>query len=363
MSRNRVIYNSLALYASQVSATGQQTGQGTIAEIIRVQDFNEGFQRSLENILQYGNLAPIDRKDVEPPDVTANFTYYNADFLNEQRLGFYVTPSGSSELVTCISGILTQKTNVKNYYLAIADEGYDEHGYRQPTTGCIAVGNGYIGNYTLTASLGQVVQSAVDINGFNIAAYSQIDGINDVPAVDSNGLQVNAQFLIPTGQTNQYAGQISSIQPRDVILNLTGIFPFAIPDLKVTNLEINIPISLEPINKLGSFYPVSQQITFPVICTINVDAEFGDLNDEFDLKDVLCEDAYTLSFRFNKPSCTATGQAAMIIVASGCKLVNSDTTTAIGSNGTVSAQWEVAIGGITDVNGIYFSGSFPNGIV
>lgn len=365
MGRNRVYYNSLALYASQVSGTAQQTGVGTVAEIIRTQSFSDQFQRTLESILEYGTLAPIDRVDVEPPTVTCDFSYYPVDFLNEKRLGFYVTPSGQTQLVTCLSGILTQVTDNKNYYLVIADEGYDEHGYTQATTGCIGVGSSFINNYEITAQLGQVATSTVGVDAFNISVYSSLDGVNNVPAIDPvNGQPANASFLIPTGAQNQYAGQVSAIQPRDVVLDLVGNWGFEIDtsNLKVSNFTLGIPLSREPINRLGSFFPVSRQITFPVICTVNVDAEFGNLQN-FELSDLLCSGESTLRFRFNKPVCGGSGDAAMIIVCSGAKIVSANTDTSIGANGTTSCQWEVAIGGIGDTqHGIFFSGSYPTGL-
>jgi hypothetical protein len=366
MARSRVYYNSLALYASQVSGTAQQTGVGNILEIIRAQTFSDSFQRTLQSILQYGTLAPIDRVDVEPPSVTANFSYYPVDFLNEKRLGFYVTPSGSTQLVTCLSGILTQVTDNKNYYLAIADEGYDEHGYTQSQTGCIGLGNCFINNYEFSASLGQVATSTIGVDAFNVSVYSSVDGTNNVPSIDpANGQPANASFLLPTGAQNQYAGQVSAIQPRDVVLNLAGNWGFEIDtsNLKVSNFQLTIPLAREPINRLGSFFPTSQQIVFPVIATINVDAEFGNLQN-FELSDLLCSGESTLSFRFNKPVCGGSGDAAMIIVCSGAKIVSSNTDTAISANGTTTCQWEVAIGGLGDTqHGIFFSGSSPTGLL
>jgi len=363
MSRNRVYYNSLALYASQV--TGNQTGVGSVAEIVRAQTFSDSFQRTLQGIVAYGKLAPIDRLDVEPPTVTTNFSHYPVDFLNEKRLGFHVTPSGSTQLVTCISGILTQVSDEKNYYLAIADEGYDEHGYHQTTTGCIGIGNGFINNYELSAQLGQIATATIGVDASNISVYSSLDGTNSVPAINpANGQPQPYTFIIPTGSTNQYAGQISAIQPRDVDISIVGNWGYAIDtaNLKVSNVQLTIPLSREPINRLGSFFPVSRQITFPVICTLNVDAEFGDLQN-FELADLLCSGESTLSLRFNKPVCGGSGDAAMIIVCSGAKIVSTNTDTSIGANGTTTCQWEIAIGGIGDTqHGVFFSGSYPTGL-
>ena len=123
MARNRTIYNVLAVYASQVSPSGMQTGASAIKQLSRVQSFDEDFSRNLTDVNQYGNLAAIDRIEVEAPTVNASLSYYLTDGSNERYLGLSVSPSGSATgaLFSCISGILNKVSDEKNYYLLIAD--------------------------------------------------------------------------------------------------------------------------------------------------------------------------------------------------------------------------------------------------
>ena len=54
MARNRTIYQVLALYASQVTATGVQTGVNSIKQLSRIQSFDEDFSRTFTDVNPYG---------------------------------------------------------------------------------------------------------------------------------------------------------------------------------------------------------------------------------------------------------------------------------------------------------------------
>ena len=118
MSRNRIIYQSLGVFASQVAADAPQTAADAVKQLTRVQSFDSSFERNLEDINQFGNLAAIDRLDTEAPTVSATLEYYLTDGGNENLLGLSVT-RGAQAGVSCISGILKKETDEKNIYLMI----------------------------------------------------------------------------------------------------------------------------------------------------------------------------------------------------------------------------------------------------
>lgn len=177
MPRNRVIYNTQALYVSQVKADEMQTDPGEILQLSRVQTFDEDFSRNFTDINQYGNLSSIDRLEVESPTVTASFSYYLTDGFNEKKIGLNVYSSGSSfsNLRTCISGFLTKETDEKNYYLLITDEGNDAAGYIGNNSGVIGIGNGFISSYSINAGVGSIPTAEVEIEGLNMKIYSNLN--------------------------------------------------------------------------------------------------------------------------------------------------------------------------------------------
>jgi hypothetical protein len=87
MARNRVIYQSEALY---VSSGLNSTASGAHAQLERVQSANYNFSISRQDINQYGQLSRIDSIVLEPPTVGLDFTYYLTDGFNERALNFYV---------------------------------------------------------------------------------------------------------------------------------------------------------------------------------------------------------------------------------------------------------------------------------
>jgi hypothetical protein len=335
MARNRTIYNVLAVYASQVGVSGMQTGANTIKQLSRVQSFDEDFSRNLTDVNQYGNLAAIDRIEVEAPTVNANLSYYVTDGSNEKYLGLSVSPSGtpSSQLFSCISGVLNKATDEKNYYLLIADEGNDANNYDigklNPVgkSGIIGVGNGFITSYSVTAAVGDLPTATVDLEALNLRVYANATNSLDVPAVNpENGQPITtAKFRLPIGQTNDSEAQVSALQPGDVIFSIptSGVLGFNNQDLKVQDFTLSFDLARTPLQKLGSRFAFSREIDFPVTATLEVNAEVGDLEDG-NLADVLCENKnYDFTIRMNRPSCGGTSSnAALIYVFKQAKLIS-----------------------------------------
>ena len=121
--RNRVIYQSQAVYVSQdVNATGVATGTTDNKDLNRIQSCNYSFNISRQDVNQFGELAAIDRIITETPTVSLEGSYMVANLGNEKKLGFHIwagPETASNSVVSCISGIVDSETNdgVKNYYI------------------------------------------------------------------------------------------------------------------------------------------------------------------------------------------------------------------------------------------------------
>jgi hypothetical protein len=372
MSRNRIIYNVLALYASQVGPSGMQTGDNTIKQLTRVQSFDEDFTRNLTDVNQFGNLAAIDRIEVEAPTVNGSLSYYVTDGSNENYLGLTVTPSGGSNNVSCISGILNKSTDEKNYYLLIADEGNDASNYNADNispvgqSGVIALGNGFITSYSINAAVGEIPTATVDLEALNVRVYADANGADDVPAVNPvNGLAITtAQFKLPVAQTNDNSAQVTALQPGDIEFTLDGIVGYDEENLKVQDFTLSFDLARTPLQKLGSKFAFSREIDFPVTATLEVNAEVGDLQDG-SLASLLCDNTtYDFTITMKKPDCNGNGEPALRYIFKGAKLITQNFSSAIGDNATMSATYEVQLGSPQDnLKGIFISGSFPGSVV
>ena len=111
MARNRVIYQSEALFAGQKSTASTVTAAHTtedMRQIHRVQSANYSFNIARTDVNQFGELAAIDRVALETPTVSLDFTYLLANFANEENMGFKINDYlvTNPTLVSALDGML-----------------------------------------------------------------------------------------------------------------------------------------------------------------------------------------------------------------------------------------------------------------
>jgi hypothetical protein len=366
MPRNRTIYNVLSLYAGQVtgSATGQHTGVGSIRQLTRVQSFDEDFSRNFTDVNQYGNLAAIDRIEVEAPTVSSSFSYYPTDGSNERYLGLTVT-TGTQTLTSCLSGLLNKTTDEKNYFLLIADEGNDAVGYNAGAggrSGVIGIGNAYITSYSVDGAVGDIPTASVDLEALNVRVYANATGTtNPIPAINpTNGFPVTTSFFsLPNAASNDSATQVAALQPGDITLNIDGLTGVSISDLKVQSFSLAFDLGRTPLQRLGTRFAFSREIDFPVEATLSVEAILGDLQDG-NLADLICQTGTVdCSVIMRRPACGALGTPSLAYVLRGAKVGSQAISTSIGDNATFTAEYQVQIGGPQDLaRGVFISGTY-----
>ena len=383
MGRNRIIYQSLALFAGQTGVTANHTGVGSIRQISRVQSWDSDFSRSFTEINQYGQLAAIDRIELEAPTVNMSTSWYPTNGFNERLIGLSVAHSGATTVPALLSGILNKETDEKNYFLMVADEGNDAVGYNKARTGVFGIGNAFLTSYTLDAGVGDVPTASADFEALNFAVYSGVftgeatgTGVANLPIlpaiIPESGIPVTGRFRMPIAVSNNTTGQIPVLRPGDVTFNLkpAGVISPTNPayvkglnvdDIKVQSISFSTDLSRTPIEKLGSRFPFSREIDFPITATLSVEAQLGDLED-FNLADLLCETGfYDLSVTLRQNSCSGNGDPGLVVQLKGAKLLSESISTAIGDNASVTLEYEASIGGPQDTGkGVFMSGTYPS---
>tara|TARA_Y100000004_G_scaffold77940_1_gene87727 strand:+ start:5084 stop:6478 length:1395 start_codon:yes stop_codon:yes gene_type:complete len=280
MARNRIIYQSQALFAAP-SSTGyhvQFADHGTnandavgsvawtgatglissgynrslIEPITRVQSANFNFTINRQDINEFGKLARIDSIVMESPTVGLDFNYYVTDGGNERKMGFNVPTSkildGGRANETayastgdgCISGFsalsgLIEDTQGNNYFIVTSKEGVDVQGDNvdagTANFDLISIGNGFISDYTLEAAVGAVPTASVTVEAFNIKVDDRISGAKNlasqkiqIPGVDdTNGEKVENYLSFNAGtinSTGEEAGLITALRPGDLTLEI-----------------------------------------------------------------------------------------------------------------------------------------------
>ena len=199
MARNRVIYQSQALFIAP-SSTGVQvsgvTAPGTAAtstpftpvsagslasgisllkKMDRIQNCNFNFTINRQDINEFGKLARIDSIVMEAPTVGLDFSYYVTDGYNERLMGFNITGVTDTNIVNgaqAISGLLSDLQG-NNYYILTVDEGEDVvGGTLTPNSTIVGIGNGFISEYSFEASVGAIPTASVTVEAFNIKSDS-----------------------------------------------------------------------------------------------------------------------------------------------------------------------------------------------
>ena len=188
-NRARVIYQSEALYAGTVDATGHHftvngTGYNTqaladaaggdvrtgIMQLRRVQSANYSFSINRQDVNQFGQLARIDSVSIEPPTVTLDFSYYLTNGVNERLLGFNVDGASSALDDEILLGKTAAADNPggKNFFILTTPEGTDAVGNTgvDSEKSVIALGNGFVSNYSIEAAVGGMPTASVTVDGY-----------------------------------------------------------------------------------------------------------------------------------------------------------------------------------------------------
>jgi len=332
-----------------------------IVQINRVQSANYSFDIARQDVNQYGQLGAIDRVILEQPTVSLDFSYYANSGDNEKSLGFTL---GSTK--GALADILSGGKDIQNYYILISPEGTDANVDKVIATGqgkVIGVGNAGLTSYSLEASVGGFPTVTVNAEALNMKFYAQPSGlVPTVNAEDGSPITNNA-FKVPN--PDQGAGY-SALRPGDITLSVSGL-GFNTSDLKIQSFTLSTDIGRDPIQKLGSKYAFSREITFPVTVNASVEAIVGDIGGSDNLgnalTDLVCDDknSFDLVFTLGAPTTDCLQSTpptrAMRYTLKGAKLDSQEVSSSIGDNKTVTLGFSAQIAGPTDTaKGLFIEG-------
>lgn len=372
MARNRVIYQSEALYVADGSAVPTATHADTIIkQLHRVQSANYGFTINRQDVNQFGNLARIDQISIEAPTVNLDFSYYLGTGVNESALGFTVgTASGVASFISGLVDSNVAANNIgivsgRNFHILSVAEGNDANGSAASVytgaanTRTIGIGNAYITNYSLEAAVGGLPTVSLTAEGLNVNVVSGSSGV--VPGINVEaGTPSTNLFKLPApvsgsiGTTALRPGDISIYLPDSVVTDLpSGVegAPFNNTAAHIQNLSIEIPIGRTTLERLGSRFGFTKVIDFPVEVTVNVSAIVADLKSSGAISSLLDADTTkTLGFAFKLPG----ANTRIIYEVRGAKLVSENFSSAIGDNKSVDLSFTTQIGSPQDTtNGVF----------
>ena len=372
MPRNRVIYQSEALY---VSSGANSTTSGQHFQLDRVQSANYNFNIARQDINQFGELARIDSIVLESPTVSLDFSYYLVDGANEAALGFYV-PTGSSQTQSQFPSGQLGTGDGQNFYIVTTTEGSDLNAETGTSAlsgkSVIGIGNAYLTDYTVDLSVGNIPTVSVSMEGVNMNAFtlgSGNSGSNSNASINQeSGTRSNLPVVL--ANPNSYTGSsiTSALRPGDVTVSFgsfsgqTGAGGFTIlggtSGLHIQSASLSLPLGRTPIERLGSKFAYARTVDFPVNSTLTINGIQNDLGTGT-LTDLLDNNPKSdIIITINKPGQTPAVPAVRYTVKRA-QLDSVSYSSSIGANKTVDLTFSTQIGGVNDItNGIQMSGSY-----
>jgi hypothetical protein len=383
MARNRVIYQSEALFINQDAAYS-----GGYNQIERVQSANYSYTINRQDINQYGQLGKLDSIIIDAPTVSADISYYLTDGFTERALGFFVsnladTGDGSDSHVTSgsfISGHCADSSG-RNLIILTTPEGTDADLPERAPTGTlnssIGIGNCYLSDYSLDLSVGAIPTVSVSFDALNINAISTPDatGVSS-PAINPiNGAKLVSNQALPvavTGYTGADGGNsIAALRPGDIVVNISTFSGSGITNIGGTGVDgsvdydanaahiqsasLSIPLSRSPLERLGSNNAYARSIDFPIVSTLSVSAILNEV-ESYNLTTAL-EDENEKDITLTLNDGADPPVPAMIYTLKGCSFDSESFTSSIGANKSVDMTFTTSVGGPSDTNhGIFVSG-------
>ena len=411
MARDRIIYQSESLYTSLIDPAG--TGaiiHSDMKEINRVQDMSYNLEVTRTDINEFGQLAALSREVTEPPTVSLDFSYYLTNGIEEKNLGFETNNAKTMPVTTANpfmkslldpdatgSGFEAAKADELNYYIVTTKEGNDLHGktsVKGADQGCIAIGNGFITSYGISASVGELATASVSVEASNILFKNNIASNMANPAIDVDsttgaklGTATSVDFGSLASSKNKSTHLVSSnevfaLRPGDISIDFdaTGYFADAsnagglqlggpiLPGqgtdsshgsktaMHVQSVSLDLPISRTPLTKLGSHFPFARKIDFPVTVTLSVSALMADFDDG-SLDTLICNAEEKRDIALVMKDRCGSGEALTWVLRNA--ILDSESFSAsIGDNKSVDLTFSGQIGGANDItNGVF---SFTN---
>lgn len=365
MARNRVIYQSEALFVSEDVNSTSATDHN---ELIRVQGANYGFTINRTDVNQFGNLARIDSLVLEPPTVNFDFSYYVTNGYNESSLGFSIEPNAQF-----VSGFL-ESSSGRNFYVVTSEEGQDATTFDNGDFyNLIGIGNAFLTDYTIDMSVGSLPTASVTFEASNInsqngtiSSQSITGKLPSVQPEDGTIIQGTCYLNKPenTGQNGPTA-----LRPGDIVLDFPGFDGgqdesgtmstiSGAGGFHIQSASLSIPLSRSPISRVGSKFPYARVVDFPVNASLNVNAVLNTV-EAGNLASIIAGcggNSSSKEVSVTLKSCE--GVDSMKWTLKGATLDSESFSSAIGSNKSVDLTFGVQIGGIDDIDqGIIFSGS------
>ena len=227
--------------------------------------------------------------------------------------------------------------------------------------------------------MGDFPTASCSVEGLNMAFDIGTSG-NWIPAVNpvDGAKNLSVQYVLPSGISNHTGStsQLSALRPGDITVKIlkkgvgpagtemTSLTGLMIDDAKIQSYSLSFDLARDPLQKLGSRYAFSREITFPVTVTCTIDANVGDLYSG-NLANVVNDDSninYDILLDLRAPRASTSSLPVARYELRNCKIDSQEYSSDIGSNKSVSLTFSSQIGGTKQTDrGLFMSGVYDQG--
>jgi hypothetical protein len=414
---------SLGGTTADPSAVNNCRNRSLIEPMERIQSANFNFTINRQDINEFGQLARLDSIVMESPTVGLDFNYYLTDGGNERKMGFNVptmnnaggnavaarstnveyfwTGDGCLSGFSALSGVLNDPQG-NNFFITVVPDGKDVQGTTDlAATGSaytkndvVAIGNGFVSDYTVEAAVGSIPTASVTVEAFNIKVDDHLSGapIHDtasyfldegVPGVSLEGNSGTNRYVFQTGMGNTGtqvyqdvngtsfnttgSADVAALRPGDLTLSMgnSGSY-YGLADMAgdgaahIQSFTINVPLSRTILQRLGSTFGYARVVDLPVDISCTVSAVVSELQNKNLFSELCNKTTHDFTLTMRDATCTSAGNEKLVYTVKNARLDSETFTNAIGDNESVDMTFTTQIGGANDQNnGLFMTGSYP----
>ena len=416
-TRNSIRYNSVGVFLSESPAYNPENQEIRFFNRCQSVDLNLSITR--QNVQHIGSQNFLDRKIVTESDISFDINYLITDGYEENVIGLNVEQNPKVNKIGTVHNNIKED---KNLYMVIGEEQKDLTGYANQQDGyrgldLLALGNCYVTNYSISASVGDLAKASVSMKASNInykclglkekTTSSFVKFFDEMSAIttedgkslifeneDPVGLEEKFQTFEVAGAdiasldlenfgekntTNgiifepiMYNSTMSAIPPGGInvkIRNLDHGGPIISEDeenscikgtANIQSFNIDVPFEREDLYGFQSMHVYGRKLKFPQLGTISFSLLLGAFK-RGEFKDIFKDDReYEIEISFNnqcfftcKPLIPKDAKIKLLI--NNAKLDGYSMNQGIGSPGTVDCNFSF---GISTNKGLYMSGNY-----
>jgi hypothetical protein len=430
-SRNIIRYNSVGLFLTETSEDDPYKTQ--VSFLNRIQSAEISIDVSRVDVQHIGSEDFLDRKIVSAPEINVSFEYLLTDGYEEKVVG--INQEYSPTIYTEEFGVIdnpepaasgtihNQLQDNKSLFMVVGEEQFDLTGYANRPQGfsglnIISIGNCFITNYSVSASVGDMAKANVSMVASNIE-YSCIDDnhawfqpLEELSAllreIDQNDtdfvhLQTDKKVLLEDGHQEELTAGLGDpsldlpnkglkkeigihFEPKHYKAPISAMPPGAI-HVKIRNLDsggpilnelgdedciegyahiqtfdVNVPFERENLQGFESMHVYGRKMKYPQIGNIS----FSILPSAFkngEISQIFCEDNfYEIELKFNNQcnfGClpSEAKDTHMIFRINNAKLDGYSLSQSIGSFQAFNCNFSF---GVSRNNGVFIYGTYEN---